>query len=337
MIASRRRFRLWAGALVLSLAFLAFSCGGSSDYAGGGTGGTGISTGSITAFGSVVVNGVHFRTDGDVAPGFKTKKVVNGADRSGRTAMEAFSVGLVVAVRHGAADNDASEIDYRSNVAGPVAEIISGADNVVVILGQTVVVDNAALFSALKRNDVVDVSGFSDDAGRIVVTSVLPAALPANVFQISGYVSGLAAQNAVFRLGPLPGGVGATVSVSYAGAAIVGLPAGTGLDNGMFVQVATTDREAVGGSIAASRIEKVASRTEFPDGAEVDLEGLITTPWSGQGSDRSFAVEGKLVRWGDGTTFGGGTADDLRSASRRVQIEGTETGGAVAAARIVFQ
>ncbi len=38
------------------------ACGGGTQVAGGGIGGTGISQGSITAFGSVWVNGVEFDT-----------------------------------------------------------------------------------------------------------------------------------------------------------------------------------------------------------------------------------------------------------------------------------
>ena len=81
------------------------------------------------------------------------------------------------------------------------------------------------------------------------------------------------------------------VTVSYGPAIVSGLPEGP--VNGMYVQVTTTDREPVGGVITATRIVKLAARTEFPDGTPVDLEGLVTTPWSGSGNDLSFAVEGK--------------------------------------------
>lgn len=332
MMRSARTLRLRTGAVALSLAVLAISCGSGSDYAGGGTGGTGISTGTITAFGSVVVNGVHFRTDGAVAPGFRTKKLFNGADHSSRADREVFAVGMVVTVRHGAADNDASEIDYRNNVTGPVSEIVSGTDNVVYVLGQTVVVDNAAAFAALKRNDVVEISGFADNVGRIVATSIFPSLPPNNEFQASGYVSGLSAANAEFRLGPLPGGAGSTVAVSYDAAAISTLAAG--LADGMYVQVVTTDREPVNGVIAAARIARISARTEFPDGTAVDLEGLITTPWGGAPGELSFAVEGKRVQWDATTAFDGGTADDLRSGNRNVRVHGTETSGTVSAARV---
>jgi hypothetical protein len=105
----------------------------------------------------------------------------------------------------------------------------------------------------------------------------------------------------------------------------------------MYVQVFTSDREPVGGVITATGIVKLAARTEFPDNALVDIEGLVTTPWSGQGNDLSFAVEGKRVRWDAGTEFGGGTSDDLRQTNRKAQVHGMENGGVLSAARIVFR
>ena len=157
------------------LAFLSLSCGiGGTDFAGGGTGGTGISTGVVSGFGSVVVNGVHFRTDNNVAPGFRTEKKINGADKSLERDKDVFAEGMVVTVRHGAGDNNAQVIEYRDNLRGPIAVIASGADNIIEVLGQTVVVENAAIFASLKQNDIVEVSGFVDNAGRIRAAYILP-------------------------------------------------------------------------------------------------------------------------------------------------------------------
>lgn len=335
MIPARRSIRILVAALLLApAAFSLSACGvGGTDYAGGGTGGTGISTGAVSGFGSVKVNGVHFRTDNNVASGFRTKKVVNGADNSDLMDTDVFAVGMVVTVLHGTADNDARVIEYRDNLSGPIAATASGEDNVIVILGHTIVVENAALFGGLRVNDVVEVSGFADNAGLLRANFVSPASRPANAFEANGYVSGLAGNS--FRLGPLPGGFGATVEVSYDPAAISGPPGG--LENGMYVQVSTSDREPAGGVITATGIVKLAARTEFPDNSLVDIEGLVTTPWSGQGNDLSFAVEGKRVRWEAGTEFEGGTRDGLRQTNRKVQVHGVENGGDLSAARIVFR
>ena len=96
----RQTARLLSRVLLLMLASLGLStCGGAgSDFAGGGTGGTGISSGSITGFGSVVVNGVHFRTDNDVRPGFVTKKMFKGMDMSSRMDKDLLRVGMIVTV-----------------------------------------------------------------------------------------------------------------------------------------------------------------------------------------------------------------------------------------------
>jgi len=329
MIPAGRIRRLRIRILLLLLATLSLSCG-STDFAGGGTGGTGISTGTVSGYGSVVVNGVHFRTDDEVAPGFHTKKMSNGADKSGRMDNVVFAVGMVVTVRHGTGDNNAQVIEYRDNLRGPIAETASGADNIIQILGQSVVVADAAIFASLKRGDIVEASGLADNAGRIRATYILPMAPPMppplQEFEVKGFVSEPSSTG--FRLGPLPDGSGITVMVSY--------PPG-GLVNGTYVQTVTTDQEPVGGSITATRIETLAARTEFPDGAAVDLAGLVTKPWTGSGNDLSFALEGKRVQWNGVTEFVGGTPNDTQQTNRRVQVQGTEAGGVLSAARIVFQ
>ncbi|MFZ2224784.1 MAG: DUF5666 domain-containing protein [Candidatus Deferrimicrobium sp.] len=334
MIPASLPSRLRTGIPLLSLAFLSLSCGiGGTDFAGGGTGGTGISTGVVSGFGSVVVNGVHFRTDNNVAPGFRTEKKINGADKSLERDKDVFAEGMVVTVRHGADDNNAQGIEYRDNLRGLIAVIASGADNIIEVLGQTVVVENAATFASLKRNDIVEVSGFVDNAGWIRAAYILPIASSVQEFEVKGFVS--ESSSTGFRLGPLPDGSGTTVLVSNA----TGGPA-----NRAYVQVITTDREPVGGSITATRIEILAARTDFPENVAVDLEGLVTTPWTGSGNDLSFAVEGKRVQWNDTTEFagGGGTQEDTRQSNRKVLVQGmengrTENGGVLSAARIVFR
>jgi hypothetical protein len=242
---------------------------------------------------------------------------------------------MVVTVRHAPEDNNAVEIEYRDNLQGLIAAKVSGTENLLEVLGQSVVVDNTTLFALLQRNDIVEVSGFVDDAGRIRAISILPVSPSVREFEVKGFVSGLSLPDAVFRFGPLPDDAGASVTVSYGAAVVSGLPEGP--VNGMYVQVTTTDREPVGGVITATRIVKLAARTEFPDGTPVDLEGLVTTPWSGSVNDLSFAVEGKRVRWEAGTEFGGGTRDDLRQTNLKVQVHGMEIGGVLSAARIVFR
>jgi hypothetical protein len=327
----RRTSRLLIGMLLLTLASFTFStCGGSGiDLAGGGSSGTGVSTGSITGFGSVVMIGVHYLTDSDVAPDFITHKFSHGTDNSSMTAGNLFRIGMVVTIRHGANDNDAQQIEYQDNLQGRIAARNSGADNTLTVLGHTVVVDNAALFASLNLNELVGVSGFVDSAGRIRATYIERNSQShhhSGEFEVKGFVSGLSSSG--FQLGPLPDGIGTTVAVSFVGA---------GLANGMYVKVVTTGAQPVSGPISATSIERLSPRTVFPDKALVDLEGLVTAPPSGSGTIVSFAVEGKQIGTDNSTQFPvGTTVADIRT-DMRVQVQGTENGGVLSAARIIFR
>ena len=329
--------RLLIGVLLLTLASFTFStCGGTgTDLAGGGVSGTGVSTGSITSFGSVFMNGMEFFTDSQVAPGFVTMKTFMGMDNSSMMDRDLFRVGMVVTIHHGPNDNNAQQIEYQDNLQGRIAAKNSGAENTLTVLGQTVVVSDAALFASLNLNEIVEVSGFVDSAGRIrasyiamVPCSMMMGMCTAGEFEVKGYVSGLSSSG--FRLGPLPGGTGTTVAVSFAPAV------GAGLADGMYVQVVTTDPQPVSGSITATQINKLTPRTVFPEKAMVDLEGLVTAPPSGSGNVFSFAVEGKRVQTDGATQYVGGTAANLQP-DVRLQVQGTENGGVLSAANIIFR
>jgi hypothetical protein len=329
--------RLLVGVLLLASASFTFSsCGGTGiDLAGGGVSGTGVSTGSITGFGSVFMNGMEFLTDGNVGPGFVTKKTFMGMDNSSMLDRDLFRVGMVVTIHHGSNDNNAQRIEYQDNLQGPIAAKSSGTENTVTILGQTVVVADAALFASLNQNEIAEVSGFVDSAGRIrasyiamVPCSMMMGRCTAGEFEVKGYVSDLTSSG--FRLGPLPGGTGTTVAVSFSPAV------GAGLADGMYVQVVTADPQPGPGGITATRIDNITPRTVFPEKAVADLEGLVTTPPSGSGNVLSFAVEGKQVQTDGNTQFAGGAAADLRS-DVRLQVLGTENGGVLSAGKIIFR
>jgi hypothetical protein len=321
--------------LLLTLASFTFStCGGSgTDLAGGGSSGTGVSTGSITGFGSVVMNGMHYLTDSDVAPDFITHKTSHGMDNTSMMVSDLFRVGMVVTIHHGPNDNNALEIEYRDNLQGPIAAKNSGAENTVTILGQIVVVDDAAVSPPLELNEIAQVSGFVDSAGRIRATYIgrnPQSHHHGGEFEVKGFVSDLSSSATSFQLGPLPDGTGTTVTVSCA----PGM--GTGLDNGMYVQVVTTGAQPVSGPISATRIEKLSPRTVFPDKARVDLEGLVTVSPSGSGNVLSFAVEGKRVQTDGATQYVGGTAANIQH-DVRLQVQGTENGGVLSAGKIIFR
>ncbi len=332
MNSGRTRPRVSAALCGLALGCLALAAcgGGGAMVAGGGTGGTGISTGAVSGFGSVFVGGVEYPTN------MNTMRFVNGIDRSGLADRSAFSVGMVVTIRHAADDNTATRIDYQDNLEGPIA-FMSAADTSITVLGQVVVVD-PAVFASLAAGDVIEVSGFADNAGRIRATYVAVKAPPApgQQFETKGFVSALSTIDNTFRLGPLPDGSGSPVAVAYTDNAVRDLPGG--LADGMFVKVTTADTGLVAGKIGAARVEIAVARTDFPDGAKVALEGLVTGVASRQGADVRFDVEGKAVQASGTTTYvpaGSGPAEIVPNA--RVLVEGTYSNGVVVAATLVFR
>jgi Domain of unknown function (DUF5666) len=313
--------RLLVGVLLPVLASITFStCGGTGiDLAGGGVSGTGVSTGAIASFGSVEMNGVHYLTDNN------TIKMSHGDNHSFELDQALFRVGMVVTIHHGPNDNNALEIEYRDNLQGPIAAKNS---NTLTVLGQTVVVDNAADFNI---NEIVGVSGFVDSDGRIRATYIErnpQSHHHGGEFEVKGFVSGLSSSG--FRLGPLPGGTVTNMTVSFSPAV------GAGLADGMYVQVVTTNPQPVSGVITAMRIDKLSPRTAFPEKARVDLEGLVTAAPSGSGKVLSFAVEGKGIRTDDATDFTGHLPAEIQP-NTRLQVQGTENGGVLTAAKIIFR
>ena len=321
--------RLLVGVLLLVLASLTFStCGGAGiDLAGGGVSGTGVSTGAIASFGSVEMNGVHYLTDSDVAPDFITHKTSHGMDNTSMMVSDLFRIGMVVTIYHGANDNNAQQIEYQDNLQGPIAA--KGANNTLTVLGQTVVVSDAAGFNI---GEIVGVSGFVDSAGQIRATYIernTQSHHHGGEFEVKGFVSGSPSSGS-FRLGPLPDWTGPTMSVSYDPSL------GIVLDNGKYVQVVTTDPQPGPGGITATQIKILTPRTVFPENAVADLEGLVTVSPSGSGNVFSFAVEGKRVQTDGATQYVGGTSVNIQP-NVRLQVQGTENHGVLSAGKIIFR
>jgi hypothetical protein len=252
------------------------------------------------------MNGAHFQTDNAVAPGFQTKKIVKKEDKSNASDRDLFSVGMVVTIRHSPNDNNAMEIEYEPNLEGPIELKIPDA-SIIVVLGQKVILDNAAFFASLGEGNVVEVSGFVDNTGRIratyaVVNQLSPVA--GDMYEVKGFITGLNDAANTFQLGPLPDGSGITVTVSYSPGAIhPSLPSGPA--NGMHVQVMTADTQPVSGIITATNVQLFVARTDFPEDAIADLDGLVTKLRSGSGSILSFDLEGKEVRTDGSRSFPG--------------------------------
>jgi len=166
--------------LLLSALFLQTACsdgGNGGLMAGGGIGGTGISIGEISAFGSVFVNDVEFDTQ-------KAQVIVDGKPvGDGDAAVrDLLNLGMVVRVEgrfQGDGSGTANRIVFNENVKGPITAVedIDSMIKKITLLGQSVIVGDATIFRGidfdhLTAGNAIQVSGWTSGNGVIQATYV---------------------------------------------------------------------------------------------------------------------------------------------------------------------
>lgn len=291
------------------------ACGGGSEtVAGIDAGGTPdpvatgvVSRGTITGFGSIVVNGVHFATD-------EATITVDGTPAT----QGDLAVGDVVLVEGTLADDrasgTASSVTFDDAVEGPVTEVDLAAGTLVV-LGQLVRVDadtsfddriSPASLEGVAIGDIVEVAGFILADGTIAATRIEPKA-PGEEFEVTGAVGDVNAADLTFRIGGL--------LVDYSAAMLDDFPAGAP-ENGQLVE-AKGDSLGAGGELLATRVEFKGDDLPGAAGDRVEVEGFITR----FASPADFDVEGIPVTTSGQTVFENGTSADL-GLNRKVEVEG---------------
>ena len=303
------------GLTALLLIAVAAGCGGgsssSSTNANGGSAGS--STGTVTAFGSVYVNGVKYDTSG-------VQVRVNG--NVGTQAD--LSVGDVVTVigNSNGTTGTATSIEYWADVEGPISAI--GLSSLTV-LGQNVIVNGRTVFDSLTGlsdliiGNVVEVSGFRDGSGAIVASRIERKSTlftPSGMVEVKGVVSNLNATAGTFNIG------GLLVNTNVA------LPGG--VVNGATVEVKGTVLTATG-TLNATYIEveeSVAQRVTNSGGSRAELEGYITDYFSVS----NFKVGGQQIN-AVGAMIENGSALNLANGVK-VEIEGTLIGNTFNATKV---
>lgn len=318
-------FRAWRALLALIAAtLLAAACGGGSNVDTGGTGALpeSYSSGRITGYGSVIVNGVRFDD---------SKALVLDDDGMPQTS-NALQLGMVVDVTAGGVTPDsaggtphatATMIQLHTEIVGPVVSV-DVAGNSLVVLGQTVDVDTATVFSGstglagLAANDVVEVFGFYNATSGHVLAARIEKTTGATSYQLRGAVANLDTNAKTFQIG------GAVID--YSQIASGQLPT---LSNGQRVRAVLNTTPHVGVWVAT----KISSGARHvPEHVNGDVEGFITNFTSAG----SFSVDGVAVdASGSGVQFANGTAADLANGVR-VEVEGTMTNGVLVATKVEF-
>ena len=316
--------------LVLALysALLSVSCGvsGSGIIAyGGGIGGTGIiSVGTITAFGSIVVNGNEFDTS--------NAAVIVEGDEIGvgdEVILDNLEIGMVVTVEGTGSEDDesvvADRVIYNDNVEGPVESItvVSATRKDIVVLGQTVILNAVTVFKEttfddIAVNDVVEVSGMSDDTGDIWATFLEKT--DGVVFEVTGFVENLDVDLKTFEINAL--------TVDYSAADTSGLPGGVPAE-GLLVEVEGT-LDPITGEMLADVIE-LGDELDPEDANKFEVMGFVTKFVSAF----EFTVGNQVIRTDVDTLFVDGTADDI-ALGVKLEAEGTLEDGIFFAEEVEF-
>lgn len=285
--------------------------GGASTVTASASGTTSVvTTGVITGFGSVYVNGVRYDTSGAAF------------EIEGRSGTQAeLKVGDVVQLkgRRGAdgANASAERIVHRNSVEGPISAI-DATTNRITVLGQTVLVTASTSFDdsispasldGLKVGDVIEVSGLPNASAQIEATRIELASAN-STFEVVGRIAAFDGTKKQFKINDLV--------VDYTNATLADF-ASTGPKDGDAVEVKGTTLGAAG-ELLATRVEFLGNKDMRPDGAsgEVEIEGLVTRFVSAT----DFDVAGKPVTTNASTIYRNGTAADLK-ADARVEVEGT--------------
>lgn len=317
---------LLAAGLVTTL--VACGGGGGGSSAGVGTGGTGsFAVGTISGFGSIIVNGVRY--DDSAAT------VVDDDDNS--SSSSSLAIGQVVEIR-GSVNSDgvtgtASSIGYYSALKGPVTAVNVGAGTVTVF-GQVVNVTATTLFedvsglAALAVGNVIEVYGLPAAGGAITATRIEREATTISAFggeyRIRGVVSGTVATAPGVRFT-----VG-TVTVQVTDTADTNVVRGT-ITDGVFVKVRLAKTEISPNTYTATRV-RVKERVYESGVSKAEVQGLISEFTS---SSAAFKVNGYPVQLGTTVTYEDGAVGDLAN-DVRIEAKGVVTNGVLVISKVEF-
>ena len=316
------RWRALAAASVLGLALA--GCGGGSD--GVGSGGTGtFSSGTITGFGSIIVNGVRY--DDSAA------QVIDAGGRARSTSD--LRLGMVVEIEASEIRTDpvsgrrtasASSIRYGSEIEGPV-EALDATTGQLVVLGQTVITDAATVYdddlrgglAAVRVGDVLEVNGYFTGDGRYGATRI-DREDDDDGYELRGPVSAVDAAARTLTIG--------TATSDYA--AIAAPPA---VAVGDFIRVNLARAKNAAGQWVATRLSTSSvggdgGSGQRADRSEAELEGYITA----FASAASFSVNGVPVDASGVASLPPGLA-----AGVRVEVEGRFEAGRLIARKVEIE
>jgi hypothetical protein len=292
---------LLATGIALTIAGCGGGGGGSDSSGTRSDGSTDVTSGSISAFGSIVVNGRRLAVAG---PNISIEQ--DGDDRAEGN----LALGMMVRVSD---DDDRRRVEIDEAVRGPVDAIDVDGQRLTVV-GQTVRTDAATVFDgadsrldALSVGNVVEVYGLRDDADAIRASHI-DREDDDDDYSVTGIVTNHDPGALTFEIGGL--------TVDYQNAEREDLPGGNW--NGLLVEVEDEARTYNAGvaELVATEVER-EERAGARPGQRIEIERIVTAV----NGDGTFRVSGNLLVRAGEATYRIGTAADL-TVGARVEIEG---------------
>lgn len=299
----------WAQALVaLACVAAVAACGGG--VGSGGTGAPSVTLGTVTGFGSIVVDGVRFDD---------REARIETEDRPGPSILTEARLGHRIEVEF-ESEGVAQRVRVEAELRGAVAELVSGGFKV---LQQTVLVntdpasgpvtqfgDGYTTLGDVAPGHVVEVHGVPrlQGGGYVVQATRIdrrPALLATAFVRVSGLVSDLGSDS--FKLGDL--------TVGFDAAAVV--PAGRSLADGQRVVVlARRPASAAASTLEAGQV-RIKERVNGPVAA--DLAGVVSALNTAQ---RRFDLGGIAVDYAGAEVDPAGALDNRRYVRVRGRFAG---------------
>lgn len=273
--------------------------------------------GTVTGFGSVIIQGVKYDDNAAV--------VHTEFDPAAKTLGSLADVKLGSQVEGLAKDGKLSEITLRASLAGPVGSV-NVESSTFTVLNQTVrvvsdgptptVLEGLTDLSAISAGEVVEVHGSWDATQRLVATRVERKA-PSDIEQgvlLTGKVAGLDEAGKTFSLNEQ--------KIRFEGATT--LPSGTALANGQWVAVYTARDSASAGTLQAQAVRIMT----VDEGSTRNLGGRIAA----FKSLADFSIGNTRVD-ASAAAFELGTGADL-AANVLVYVEGKIQAGVLKAEKV---